>query len=218
MTNNPHISPAQLRKEYGLGELLESSVDPNPLIQFSKWFDEACAAKVPEPNAMTLATADAAGKPSARTMLLKGIESDGFVFHTNYTSKKGKCLADNPRAALVFFWQPVERQVRVEGTIQKLTREKSEEYFRSRPRPAQIGAWVSNQSGVLASRADLEERTAKMVQQFGNGPIPLPDFWGGYLLTPAEIEFWQGRPSRLHDRLRYTRQSDGKWKIERLSP
>jgi pyridoxamine 5'-phosphate oxidase len=218
MPDHPHISPAQLRKEYGLAELLESNVDPNPLTQFSKWFDEACAAKVPEPNAMTLATADASGKPSARTMLLKGIEADGFVFFTNYESKKGKNVAENPRAALVFFWQPVERQVRVEGTTEKLTREKSEEYFHSRPRLAQIGAWVSEQSTVLSSRRELELRVAKNLARFAVGTVPLPDFWGGYLLVPSEIEFWQGRPSRLHDRLRYTRQPNGNWKIERLSP
>jgi len=167
---------------------------------------------------MTLATADASGVPSARVMLLKDFDARGFVFYTNYESRKGRELDANPRATLVFFWQPLERQVRIEGTVQKVSRQESEEYFHSRPRLAQIGAWVSHQSSVLSSRHEMERKVAKMLLRFAIGTVPLPDFWGGYRLAPTEMEFWQGRPSRLHDRLVYNRQQDGSWVIRRLSP
>jgi pyridoxamine 5'-phosphate oxidase len=208
----------KFRRDYGLGELLESSVDPDPIKQFSLWFDQAVAAELPEPNAMTLATADASGLATSRVLLLKGFDAGGFVFFTNYDSRKGKELAVNPRATMLFFWQPLERQVRVEGSVARVSRQESEEYFHSRPRLAQIAAWVSRQDAVLSSRQELEERTIEMTAKFSVGTIPLPEYWGGYRLTPTEIEFWQGRPSRLHDRLVYSRQAGGSWTIRRLSP
>ena len=168
---------------------------------------------------MTLATADAAGAPSARVVLLKDVDERGFAFYTNYDSRKGRDLAANPRAALCFFWQPLERQVRVEGTVGRVSRAESEAYFRSRPRQAQIGAWVSRQSATIASRAELERLEAELQERFGGGPVPLPDYWGGYRVVPDSIEFWQGRPSRLHDRMLYTRDhSGGGWTLRRLSP
>jgi pyridoxamine 5'-phosphate oxidase len=212
------VNPRDMRVEYGKGHLDESEVDPDPIRQFSKWFDEAVAAKVPEPNAMTVATADASGQATARILLLKGFDARGFVFYTNYQSRKGQELAANPRATLLFFWESLERQVRVEGNVQKTSREESEEYFHSRPRLAQIGAWVSRQDRVLSSRQELEEDAIKLAARFAVGTIPLPDYWGGYRLAPTEMEFWQGRPSRLHDRLVYTRQPNGSWIIRRLSP
>jgi len=212
------VNPRDMRVEYGKGHLDESEVDPDPIRQFSKWFDEAVAAKVPEPNAMTVATADASGQATARILLLKGFDARGFVFYTNYQSRKGQELAANPRATLLFFWESLERQVRVEGNVQKTSREESEEYFHSRPRLAQIGAWVSRQDRVLSSRQELEEDAIKLAARFAVGTIPLPDYWVGYGLAPTEMEFWQGRPSRLHDRLVYTRQPNGSWIIRRLSP
>jgi pyridoxamine 5'-phosphate oxidase len=207
-----------LRQDYGKGELVESKVDADAIVQFSRWLDEAVAAKLPDPNAMILATADAKGKPSARVMLLKEFDSRGFVFYTNYLSRKGGELESNPRAALVFFWQTLERQVRIEGTIGLVSRRESEEYFHSRPRAAQIGAWVSRQSGAISSRKELDELAGQITAKYANTEVPLPDYWGGYRLTPQSIEFWQGRPDRLHDRLLYSLEPDGKWKIQRLSP
>jgi len=210
--------PPSLRREYTLGELTESQVLPDAIDQFSRWFADAEAAGLVEPNAMTLATADAGGVPSARVVLLKSFDARGFVFYTNYTSRKGRELTANPRAALCFYWQPLERQVRVEGTIERTTREESEQYFHSRPRAAQIGAWASDQSNVIGSREELERRDAELNARFGDGPVPLPDCWGGFRVIPRVVEFWQGRLSRLHDRLRYTRSAGGGWVIERLSP
>jgi pyridoxamine 5'-phosphate oxidase len=218
MTDPNGINPAGLRQEYRRGELLESDVSGDPFTQFGRWFGEAQAAGLVEPNAMTVATADSSGTPSARTMLLKGFDHRGFVFFTNYGSRKGVELAENPRAALLFFWQSLERQVRIEGSVEKVSREESEEYFRSRPRLSQIGAWVSEQSGVVSSRTELESRVTEMLARFAIGRVPLPDNWGGYRVKPASIEFWQGRPGRLHDRIVYLRQADDSWKICRLQP
>jgi pyridoxamine 5'-phosphate oxidase len=211
-------SVRSMRTEYGKAELSDSGLAADPIALFSRWFDEALAAKIAEPNAMVLATADAGGAPSARVMLLKGFDQRGFAFFTNYESRKGRDLQGNPRGAMLFFWQPLERQVRIEGSIERVSREESEEYFHSRPRLAQIGAWVSKQSSVISSRRELDKRAMEMVLRYAVGEIPLPDFWGGFRLLPATIEFWQGRPSRLHDRLLYSKQEGGAWTIERLSP
>lgn len=214
----PSPRPQDLRVEYRLGQLDEAAVAPDPVDQFARWFADAQAAGVAEANAMTLATADAAGRPAARIVLLKGFDARGFVFFTNYASRKGRELEANPRACLCFFWQPVERQVRIEGAVEKVSRAESEAYFHSRPPAAQIGAWVSHQSRVIASRDELTAREAELAARFAGGPVPLPDFWGGYRVVPDEVEFWQGRPSRLHDRLRYQRNEAGGWDVERLSP
>jgi pyridoxamine 5'-phosphate oxidase len=209
---------AKLRVEYSRGRLDEADVSPDPVEQFGRWFDDAWAASVAEPNAMTLATVDPAGKPSARIVLLKSFDARGFAFYTNYDSRKGRELAANPSAALCFFWQPLERQVRIEGTVENVGREESEAYFRGRPRQAQVGAWVSQQSSPITSRAELERIEAEIQKRFEGRPVPLPDYWGGYRVVPRAVEFWQGRPSRLHDRLLYTRSESGAWSIQRLSP
>jgi pyridoxamine 5'-phosphate oxidase len=205
-------------KQYVRDELREENVLPDAMGQFAKWFSEAHGALIAEVNAMTFATVDSSGAPSARILLLKEIDARGFVFYTNYSSRKGRELAANPRAAMVFFWEPLERQVRVEGSVEKVSRAESEAYFHSRPRESQIGAWASNQSGVVASRAELDRREKEFADKFAGGEIPLPDFWGGYRLIPSSVEFWQGRPGRLHDRLIYRRQSGDSWKIQRLEP
>ena len=210
--------PHDLRVDYGRGRLDEADVSPDPVEQFGRWFADARAAKVPEPNAMTLATVDASGSPSARIVLLKSFDARGFAFYTNYDSRKGRELAANPRAALCLFWQPLERQVRIEGSVEKVGRAESEEYFRGRPRQSQIGAWVSQQSSPITSRAELEQIESDLQKRFGDGPVPLPDYWGGYRVVPRAIEFWQGRPSRLHDRLLYTSGDGGGWTLRRLSP
>ncbi|HZF99971.1 MAG TPA: pyridoxamine 5'-phosphate oxidase [Chitinophagales bacterium] len=207
----------QLRRNYASQSLDERNVLPDPLQQFNRWFDEAMAAEIPEPNAMTLATAMVDYKPSARVVLLKGITRGGFVFFTNYMSRKGKELTWNPYASLLFFWPQLERQVRVEGRVEKISREESDAYFKTRPRGSQLGAWVSRQSSVIENRAALENALMETTQRFENKDVELPEYWGGYVVLPQRVEFWQGRPDRLHDRLQYTFE-DRQWLIERLAP
>ncbi len=209
---------ADLRKDYTLEDLNETEVDPNPFIQFKKWFDEAREAQLIEPNAMTVATTTPEGKPSARIVLLKNFDERGFVFFSNYNSQKGQELAENPQAALVFWWAELERQVRICGRVEKISDSESDEYFNSRPFNSRLGAWASNQSEVIESREVLEQRLLELQAKYENQDVPRPSNWGGLRVIPAEIEFWQGRPSRLHDRLLYTRLDDGSWKIQRLSP
>jgi pyridoxamine 5'-phosphate oxidase len=209
---------AALRRDYALMSLNEGDVDADPIVQFTRWFEQALAGEIAEPNAMTVATATRDGIPSARMVLLKGFDARGFVFYTNYESQKGQELAENPVAALVFHWVELHRQVRVAGAVERVSAEESDTYFQSRPRGSRLGAWVSHQSTVLTGREEIETRLAALTAQYGEGAIPLPPYWGGYRVIPASVEFWQGRPSRLHDRLRYRRQPDGSWCIERLSP
>ncbi|MCX2449976.1 pyridoxamine 5'-phosphate oxidase [Pedobacter sp. PLR] len=206
-----------LRQEYRSAELAETDVESNPILQFKKWFTEAVNSRLFEPNVMTLATANASGKPSARILLLKGFDEDGFVFYTNYNSDKGKDLAENPNAAMVFFWPELERQVRIEGTVRKIAEEDSTAYFHSRPPGSQIGATASPQSSIIPNREILEEKVKQLTREFEGKEIPRPLHWGGYLLSPTHIEFWQGRPSRLHDRLNY-QLVEGSWIINRLAP
>jgi pyridoxamine 5'-phosphate oxidase len=214
----PPLDIAGLRHEY-IGEgLRRGDLDPNPIKQFDTWFAAAIKAGIRDANAMALATATAGGEPSVRVVLLKTFDEAGFVFFTNYLSSKGRNLEENPRAALVLYWMEVERQIRIDGIVEKVSREESEEYFRTRPFGAQIGAWASQQSEVIDARRVLDARLAEMTQRFAGGDIPLPPHWGGYRLKPQTIEFWQGRTNRLHDRLRYTRQSNGSWLIDRLAP
>jgi pyridoxamine 5'-phosphate oxidase len=208
----------ELRKDYSQAGLSEADVDPDPIRQFRRWFDQALTAGVPEPNAMTLATATPVGVPSARIVLLKDLSDEGFAFYTNYDSRKGRELADNPRAALVFWWYALERQVRVEGTIAKTTEAESDGYFRLRPLGARLGARASPQSKVLPDRAGLERRVAELEAEYAGRDVPRPRFWGGYRLRPDSVEFWQGRPNRLHDRLLYRRRPGGGWEIVRLAP
>ena len=208
---------ADLRKNYSLGSLDIADADPNPFRQFDVWFKQAVDAQLPEPNTMTLATVDPRGRPSARIVLIKGVDERGFVFFTNYESRKGLELAQNPYASLLFYWIELERQVRVEGTVVKTSDAESDTYFASRPVGSRIGAWASEQSKVIESRAALEAREREFIAQYGDNP-PRPPHWGGYRLIPDAIEFWQGRPSRLHDRLLYTRSGNADWTIARLSP
>ena len=209
---------AEMRRNYAARALDLADLDANPFAQFDHWMREAIETQVIEPNAMTLATADAAGRPAVRTVLLKGFDERGFVFYSNYESAKARDLAANPQVALLFPWLALERQVSAMGIAQKITATESLKYFLSRPRESQIGAWASRQSQVISTRALLESKFAEMKARFANGEIPLPDQWGGYRVTPQSFEFWQGRPNRLHDRFKYTLQSDGSWTIARLMP
>jgi pyridoxamine 5'-phosphate oxidase len=208
---------AALRRDYALAGLDESDLAPTWHEQLAGWLADAAAAALPEPNAVVLGTATPDGVPSARTVLLKGFDPRGLVVFTNLTSRKGREVAANPRASLVVPWLALERQVVVAGAVEPVPRAETEDYFRTRPRSSQIGAWVSRQSSVLVSRAVLEERQRELEQRFADGPVPVPPFWGGLRLVPESVEFWQGRPSRLHDRLRF-RAAGGGWLVERLSP
>lgn len=209
---------ANLRQEYTQQSLDRADVLPDPIAQFERWFANAQQAQIHEPNAMHLATVSDDGRPTARVVLLKGIEEGCFLFYTNYRSQKGQQLALHPYAALTFFWPELERQVRIEGPVNKLSDEQSTAYFHSRPRGSQLGAWVSPQSEVIANRTVLERRQQELDEKFADQPIPRPPHWGGFALRPDQLEFWQGRPSRLHDRLRYRRQNEDQWVVERLAP
>ncbi len=211
------MSIADLRKSYTLAGLRRVELETDPIRQFKEWFQQALDAELIEPTAMTLATSDPEARPSARIVLLKGLDERGFIFFTNYESRKGCELAANPNAALVFYWAELERQVRVAGSVDRISREESEKYFTSRPRGHQLSAWVSTQSEVIADREVLEKRLDEYEQKY-TGAVPLPPFWGGFVLFPTQIEFWQGRPNRLHDRFRYTKQASGTWMIDRLAP
>lgn len=211
------LTIADIRKDYKLKSLLEKDVKSDPIDQFAEWWSEAVSSQIEEVNAMTLATATPNGLPLARIVLLKGFTHEGFKFYTNYLSHKGTELAENPHAALVFFWKELERQIRIEGTVEKVSEEDSEAYFKTRPVASRIGAWASPQSTPIAGRGIIEKNVLKYRKQFGEGNIPKPPHWGGYLVKPVKIEFWQGRPSRLHDRILYTKQ-DLDWKIERIAP
>jgi pyridoxamine 5'-phosphate oxidase len=213
-----NISIANLRKEYTLAGLRRIELETDPMVQFQKWFQQALAANLAEPNAMVLATADREGRPSARVMLLKAVDERGFTFFTNYESHKGRELAENPHAALTFFWPDLERQVRITGTVEKVSREESAAYFAQRPKGSRLAAWVSCQSQSIADQTVLEKKLEELTVKYPGEEVPVPPYWGGYLLAPATVEFWQGRPNRLHDRFQYRRQPDNRWAIERLSP
>src|ERR1700743_13892 len=207
-----------LRQDYSAASLSETTINVNPIKQFDIWFNEAMEAKLPEPNAMTLATATHDGRPSARIVLLKGFDASGFVFYTNYLSRKGKEITKNPLGAITFFWGGLERQVRIEGTIEKLSKEESEKYFHSRPKQSQLGAVVSPQSQEINGREMLESKWQEMEAEYTDKEVPKPSYWGGYILKPRLIEFWQGRRSRLHDRILYKKTDKTNWKKVRLAP
>lgn len=209
---------ADIRRDYKFKSFTEQDSDKNAINQFTSWWNDALNSEIDEVNAFTLATATKEGKPSSRIVLLKGYNEDGFVFFTNYQSNKGKILAENPNACMVFFWKELERQIRIEGRTEKISGEESDEYFFSRPVGSQIGAWASPQSSVIKNRDVIEENVKRYETQFSSSPLTRPPHWGGYRLKPTLIEFWQGRPNRLHDRLQYTLQPNGDWKIERLAP
>lgn len=212
------MSIADIRKEYAMHALSEADVQANPLQQFSIWWNEALQAEMEEVNAVTLATASADGLPTARTVLLKGYDERGFVFYTNYNSQKAAQLEENPRATLLFFWKELERQVRITGLVEKTSAEESDAYYHSRPEGSRLGAWASPQSSTIESREWLENKVSEMENAFTNGNLNRPPHWGGYRVKPVIVEFWQGRPSRLHDRIQYSIQTGGNWKIERLAP
>jgi pyridoxamine 5'-phosphate oxidase len=209
---------AGFRHEYIGTGLRRSDLDPDPIKQFHAWFSAAIKAGIHDANAMALATSTPDGKPSARVVLLKDFDERGFVFYTNYASDKGRQLDENPHAALVLYWMEVERQIRIEGVVGKTSRKESEQYFHTRPMGAQLGAWASRQSEVIDARRIIDARLEEMKERFAEGKIPLPPHWGGYRVKPERMEFWQGRPDRLHDRFRYSRQADGSWLIDRLAP
>ncbi len=211
------MSLAHLRKDYNLAGLVEKDLARDPFRQFDKWFQEATAAKIEEPNAMVLTTATRDGRPSVRTVLLKSVDGRGFVFFTNYESRKGRELEANPRASVLFHWNVLERQVIIEGTVTKVAREESEAYFHSRPLTSQLAAWASQQSSIISGRPVLEGNLKALEKKYAGLEVPLPPHWGGFRLAPESVEFWQGRRSRLHDRLRYRREKDS-WTVERLSP
>ena len=212
------LSIANLRQNYTRSGLQESNIDPNPFQQFALWFQQALNAQLPEPNAMTLATVSSDGQPSARIVLLKHFDKRGFVLYTNYESLKGKQLITNPQAALVFWWAELERQVRVEGTVEKVSESESDSYFHSRPQGSKIGAWVSKQSQIIESRDILDQRLVELKAQYQEQKIPRPPHWGGFRVVPQVVEFWQGRPNRLHDRLCYRLTEEDIWVVQRLSP
>ena len=209
---------ANIRKDYKLKGFTEADANSNAIEQFTAWWNDALNSEIDEVNAFTLATATKDGKPSARIVLLKGYDENGFVFFTNYQSHKGKVMADNPQAGMVFFWKELERQIRIEGVVEKISDKESDEYFFSRPAGSQVGAWASPQSNVISSRNIIEENVKKYETQFAAEPITRPLHWGGCRIMQQLIEFWQGRPNRLHDRLQYTVQENGNWKMERLAP
>ena len=213
-----NIELANLRKDYSSESLLETDVEKNPLEQFGKWWTQASNSQIDEVNAMTLATASSDGMPAARIVLLKGFSKEGFVFFTNYESYKAMQLEENPKACLVFFWRELERQVRITGLVKKLPSTENDEYFLSRPRESQVGAWASPQSQVIPGREWLDGKYLDLSKEFETKTLKRPDHWGGYIVHPVIVEFWQGRPSRLHDRIQYTLQENGGWKIERLAP
>ena len=212
------MSIDEIRERYSRAGLNETDLNPDPILQFEQWFQDAGAAGVFEPGAACLATASREAEPSARMVLLKGVESRGFIFFTNYGSPKARDLTENPRAALVVAWVELARQVRISGSVEPISREESLRYFESRPAGSRLSAWASHQSQLIDSRQVLEERMRDFQARFGDGDIPLPPFWGGYCLSPGQIEFWQGRPDRLNDRLRYRRQAETEWVVERLAP
>ncbi len=217
--NHDNKTIASLREDYTSKKIRIQDFDPNPIQQFASWFEEALNSSVKEPNAMTLATASKLGRPAARIILLKGFDENGFIFYTSYKSRKGKELEENPYTALVFFWKELQRQVRIEGSVEKISKRKSAKYFQSRPKSSQIGAWASAQSQVIKNREVLERNVESLEIRYAEETaLPKPPNWGGYLVNPTLIEFWQGQPSRLHDRIRYTKKRGNKWIIERLAP